>query len=131
MNWLKRLRSGRMHSRAPKPQLEYLERRNLLSLVLQGTFTTGTVPFAVVTADVLVANDSNTTVSVLLGNGTGTLAAKQDFSTGANPYAVALADFNGDGKLDVAVANSNSATVSLLLGNGNGTLAAKQDFATG
>ena len=151
MNWLKQMRllstmragtgRGSRHRRAPRsrPQLEQLERRSLLSLVLQGTFTTGSSPFAVAVADVntdgkldlAVVNPGSTTVSVLLGNGNGTFAAKQDFTTGTNPRSVAVADVNGDGKPDVAVANFNSNTVNVLLGNGNGTFAAKQDFTAG
>ena len=45
--------------------------------------------------------------------------------------AVAVADLNGDGKLDLAVANNGSNNVSVLLGNGNGTFAAAQNFITG
>src|SRR5207249_2010363 len=81
--------------------------------------------------DLLVANRSNITVGVLLGNGDGTFAAMQTFTTGSGPYAVAVADVNGDGKLDVAVANYGSSSSSVLLGNGNGTFAAKQDEAVG
>lgn len=75
-------------------------------------------------------------VSVLLGNGGGTFAAKVYYEVGHNPAAVAIADLNRDGKLDLAVANSGSLgffgnTVSVLLGNGNGTFAAKTDYVTG
>src|SRR5258708_9227120 len=41
---------------------------------------------------------------------------------GAAPASLALADFNGDGKLDVAVANSESRNVTILLGDGKGGL---------
>ena len=44
---------------------------------------------------------------------------------------MALADVNGDGKLDLVVANDSSNTVSVLLGNGNGTFQTQQTFATG
>src|SRR5207253_980700 len=77
------------------------------------------------------ANFNSATVSVFLGNGNGTFAAKQDFSTGSMPRSVAVADVNGDGKPDLAGANNVSNTVSVLLGSGNGSLAAKGDFTTG
>ncbi|MFZ1011000.1 MAG: FG-GAP-like repeat-containing protein [Candidatus Sulfotelmatobacter sp.] len=54
-----------------------------------------------------------------------------EYTTGTSPQAVAVGDFNGDGKLDVAVVNGNANTVSVMLGNGDGTFQAKTDFATG
>jgi len=54
-----------------------------------------------------------------------------EYPTGTSPQAVAVGDFNGDGKPDVAVVNGNANTVSVLLGNGDGTFQAKTDFATG
>jgi hypothetical protein len=41
---------------------------------------------------------------------------------GRTPTHVALADVNGDGKLDVLVANADDGTVSVLLGDGKGGL---------
>ncbi len=43
-------------------------------------------------------------------------------AVGTAPASLALADFNGDGKLDVAVANSGSKNVTILLGDGKGGL---------
>jgi hypothetical protein len=40
---------------------------------------------------------------------------------GTAPIAVAVGDFNHDGKLDMVVANHFDSSVSVLLGNGNGT----------
>jgi hypothetical protein len=54
-----------------------------------------------------------------------------EYPTGTSPQAVAVGDFNGDGKLDVAVVNGTANTVSVLLGNGDGTFQAKADFTTG
>src|SRR5439155_1496024 len=58
--------------------------------------------------DLAVANFDGNTVSVLLnttapGATTPTFAAKQDFTTGAGPYSVAIADLNGDGSPDLPV----------------------------
>ncbi len=44
-----------------------------------------------------------------------------DTPVGANPQAVAVGDFNGDGIPDLAVANTADNTITILLGNGDGT----------
>ncbi|PYM11356.1 MAG: hypothetical protein DME18_14190, partial [Verrucomicrobia bacterium] len=81
-------------------------------------------------ADLVVANDSanlgaagSGAGSVLLGNGDGSFQAPFNYGAGTFPVAVAIADFNGDGKLDLAVADGTfgSAYFSLLPGKGNGT----------
>src|SRR2546428_274907 len=43
------------------------------------------------------------------------------YAVGTAPRAVAVGDFNGDGKNDLAVANDISNNVSILLNNGGGT----------
>ncbi|MGE5306193.1 MAG: FG-GAP-like repeat-containing protein, partial [Alphaproteobacteria bacterium] len=72
-------------------------------------------------------------LAILLGNGDGTFGAAMtmDFPAGSIPTAVAVEDFNGDGRLDVAVANGGSNTVSILLGNGDGTFGAATNFTAG
>jgi hypothetical protein len=45
--------------------------------------------------------------------------------------ALAIADFNGDGKLDVAVADGGSNTVTILLGDGTGALVSDAVFQVG
>ncbi len=77
---------------------------------------------------------SGNNVSVLLGNGNGTFATKVDYAlSSANPSAVAVGDFNQDGKLDLAVTNANAGgpNVNILLGNGDGTFQASVDYVTG
>ena len=59
------------------------------------------------------------------------LSAPSAFGAGTNPSALAVGDFNGDGKLDLAVANEGSGNVSILLGNGNGTFQAAVDYGAG
>jgi uncharacterized repeat protein (TIGR01451 family) len=99
------------------------------------TYPVGTSPSAVIVADfngdgkldLAVANSGSNNVSVLLGNGDGTLKPSMNFSAGNGPSAIAVGDFNGDGKLDLAVfqpgdsTNGVTGAVSILLGNGDGT----------
>ena len=115
----------------------------------QTNFPTGNEPLSVAAGDLngdgkpdlVVVNQSSNTVSVFLnttppGATTPSFSAKTDFATGANPYAVAIGDLNGDGKSDIVVANHNSNTVSVFLnttapGSTTPTFAARTDFATG
>lgn len=71
--------------------------------------------------DLAVANSSDGTVSLFLGNGDGTFTLQSVNTVGNAPVALAVGDFNGDTKLDLAVANSADGTLSILLGNGDGT----------
>jgi hypothetical protein len=71
--------------------------------------------------DVAVANASGTmSVSILLGNGNGTLGAPANYATGTQigAFGLAIGDYNGDGIPDLAVSED---VVAILLGNGNGT----------
>ena len=83
--------------------------------------------------DLLTANRTAGTVSVLLGNGLGSFAAAagSPFAAGSQPFQITTGDFNHDGKVDVAVTNLTGASVSVLNGNGTGALAAPTAFAVG
>jgi hypothetical protein len=62
-------------------------------------------------------------LTVLLGEGQGRFrqAPGSPMRVGVIPYGVAIADLNGDHKLDLAVANQFSSTIAILLGRGDGT----------
>jgi hypothetical protein len=81
-------------------------------------------------ADLVVANQSDSSVTVFLNQGTGKFQKGQNYTVGHAPTDVVLADFNHEGKLDVATANQSDNTVSVLLGNGDGTFRAQQTYAT-
>ena len=93
-------------------------------------FAVGSVPYSAAVGDfngdgipdLAIANESSSSVTVLLGNGSGgfTAAPGSPFAVGSGPVSVVVGDFNGDGIQDLAVANLGSANVTVLLGNGSG-----------
>jgi hypothetical protein len=81
-------------------------------------------------------------VSVRLGNGDGTFQAAQTYNSGGYfAIQVAVADMNGDGKLDLVVLNlclnfeysgsTDGGSIAILLGNGDGTFQAAQSLTIG
>lgn len=83
------------------------------------------------TQDLAVTSSYTQKVSVLLGNGDGTLQAAVGYATGDNSTAIAISDLNRDGSLDLAVANAESHSVSVLLAKGDGTFFDQVTYATG
>jgi len=91
-------------------------------------FAVGAGPSGVAVADFngdgnadLVTPDNyapSNTVTVLLGNGAGGFGPATPFPVGANPSAVAVADFNRDGRADLVTTNINTDNVSVLLSTG-------------
>jgi hypothetical protein len=68
------------------------------------------------------------------GNESATAPSKPSKNFGArifSPISVAIADLNGDGKLDLVTANLATHNVSVLLGNGNGIFQTNQDLGVG
>ena len=81
-------------------------------------------------------------ILLLLATSAGTTGATIAFKplvsypVGTNPVAVAIGDFNGDGKPDLAVVNhgdptANNGSVSILFGNGDGTFQKATNVAIG
>jgi hypothetical protein len=80
-------------------------------------------------------------VTIQTGNGDGTFAGFNGsyvFRTGGmSPSSPAVADFNGDGKLDMVVANcgngcqTGTGTMGVLLGNGDATFQTAVTYGTG
>jgi hypothetical protein len=91
-------------------------------------FTVGSGPVASAMEDVngdgrldlIVANGNDNTVSVLLnttpiGSTTPTFGAAVTLAVGTSPFGIALADLNGNGKLDIITANFNDSSISVLM----------------
>jgi hypothetical protein len=78
-------------------------------------------------------------VAVLLGNGDGTFQPPLSYDSGGgcDATSIAIADLNGDGKLDIAVTTANpngigcGTAVSVLLGNGDATFQAPVSYSPG
>jgi hypothetical protein len=75
--------------------------------------------------DVIATNPQRASASVFLGQPNGTLVAGPTISVGAvgtgEPYSVAIADVNRDGRNDAVFADDRIGRVRVYLGNGNGT----------
>lgn len=82
-------------------------------------------------AGTVINNGTSGEISIFLGNGNGSFQAPKQFATGIFSASIAVADFDGDGRLDVATVNTGSETISVLLGNGDGTLQPHLDYITG
>ncbi|HZU22677.1 MAG TPA: VCBS repeat-containing protein [Terriglobales bacterium] len=74
--------------------------------------------------DLVIANHQNPYITILLGRGDGTFAPSPaspiDVQVRPHPHAVAVADFNHDGKSDVVVDSWGNDEVKVLLGDGKG-----------
>jgi hypothetical protein len=107
----------------------------------QSTFAVGSSPRSLAVADlngdgkpdIVTANGSDSSVSVLLGNGDDTFQAQQIYNTGyfSGPQAVVSADVNSDGSPDLLVANSQRYTIGVLLGKGDGSFQPQKEYQAG
>jgi hypothetical protein len=96
-------------------------------------YVTAPSPHAIVAADVdadgavdlaVLHLDSAGTLSILRGNGDGSLAPRRDFPIGhavGESNAIAVGDYNRDGRVDLAVADRVTRQARILLGFGDAT----------
>src|SRR5262249_44327363 len=79
-------------------------------------------------------------IAVLFGDGKGNLSPQSgkditELSTGTNPTAIAVADFNRDGKTDIVVTNfkddPNADSLGVLFGNGDGKFGSLTGYQAG
>ena len=81
--------------------------------------------------DLAVANQTDNTLSILLGNGDGTFTAAANVPTGHHPSFVVASALKPTGLQDLIVANQNDNTISVFTGNGDGTFTHANDYPTG
>jgi hypothetical protein len=74
--------------------------------------------------------ESNVGITVFLSRPDGSLQPGVNYGTGGGLEYVAVADFNGDTKLDIAATDRNNNVVQIFTGNGDGTFATANTFAT-
>ena len=92
------------------------------------TYPTGQGPLSLVVADmngdgipdIVTANFTDSTLSVLTGKGDGTFKLRTALLTGLGPIFVTAADLNNDGKMDLLVNNNLDDTLGVLLNAGKG-----------
>jgi hypothetical protein len=75
-----------------------------------------------------IGDNSNPSMSILLGNGDGTFQPAVNYSVPCCPSSIVAGDFNEDGKLDLVVATD---AASVLLGNGDGTFQPVLNYPAG
>ena len=124
----------------------------------QASYATGNGPVSVAIAtfnskngghpDLAVANQTDGTISIVVGNGDGTFVAPltpctapscialpavtaAGVTTNASPSAIVTGDFNNDGFMDLAVTDAANNRVMILLGNGDGTFLPAVSYPTG
>ena len=112
-----------------------------VSFTAPTNFAAGAGPFSVAVgdfngdslSDLAVANASGGSISILLGDGSGSFTGPTNFAAAlaaTGPVSVAVGDFNGDSHPDLGVANEGG-YVSILLGDGSGSFTGPTDFAGG
>lgn len=107
----------------------------------------GDTPWAISSGDLdgdgkpelVVVNSASNTLSIYMNTsseaGVISYDTKVDYTTGADPFSVAIGDLDGDGKPDLAVGNTGDNTVSVYRNTSSGSgaisYASKIDFPTG
>jgi hypothetical protein len=74
--------------------------------------------------DLIVTSESDSTVTILLGDGKGNFQKESIVFAGPLPNDIAIKDLNHDGDADIVIANHEHKFLTVLLGNGKGSFIA-------
>jgi hypothetical protein len=81
--------------------------------------------------DVATANETSDDVSVLLGNGNGTLGSASQYAVVGSPTRIVAGDLDGDDRTDIVTASPAENSVSVLLASASGGFEAADDYDVG
>ena len=99
------------------PAVNYSAHNNPFSITKSDFNGDGFIDLAIANADACTGD----TVSVLLGNGSGTFSSPYQFSVVPCCCSIVSGDFNNDGNIDLVTAHNAVYRISTLLGVGNGS----------
>ncbi|MGC4118532.1 MAG: FG-GAP-like repeat-containing protein [Myxococcales bacterium] len=103
------------------------------------TYDTGAYPMTLVLADtngdsrrdLVTANNSGGSVSILTNAGAGTFGAHRDWPSGYDTASVAVGDLDGNGKPDIVATRKDYALLSVMLADGQGGYGAPTTYPVG
>lgn len=111
------------------------------TVVLDSTLPTGAAAAPSVVAspdlngdgwpDIVTANGSDGTFSVMLNDGTGAFPSVKQYAAGSDVTLLAVWDLNGDNRPDVVTVSAQDKTAAVFINNGDGTFAAPVTYSTG
>lgn len=75
--------------------------------------------------DVAVGNSTGDSITVFLGDGTGSFLSIENYRAASGIRGLAVSDMDGDGDMDIVTANRSGNNVTVLHNNGDGTFGAR------